>query len=154
MRRHTGSEIWVRGAVLAVLTVSAACASYRHVLFRRAAFDLNCPEESLVMHDLGGGTRGIAGCGKRATYVQRCDPPHGYVGGAYVGTSCGWVMDSRSEDGEAGPMKVETTGATAPSPAAAPTVPMGAPAQTEPPADTSTGTQAAPTSGGESPTTP
>jgi len=64
----------------------------------RAAFDLNCPEASLRAVDLGNNTRGVSGCGRRATYLYVCR-------GTYQ-SDCTWVMnsDSKSEndDGLAG----------------------------------------------------
>lgn len=35
---------------------------------KRASFDLQCPEGQLQSVDLGGGTIGVTGCGKRAVY--------------------------------------------------------------------------------------
>jgi hypothetical protein len=42
-------------------------------LTRRAAFDLDCPEPSLKQTQLGEGTYGVSGCGRRATYVSMCN---------------------------------------------------------------------------------
>jgi hypothetical protein len=115
---------WVRSAALGLALGAGACSGYRDVLLRRAAFDLNCSEENLVMHDLGSRTRGVAGCGRRATYVERCEPPYGYVGHHYVVGSCGWVMDSQSADGERAGLPAPTnTPATIQTPA-----PIGTPA--------------------------
>lgn len=66
-------------------------------LVRRAAFDMNCPESSLEVHDLGGRTRGVRGCGQQATYVLVCREP-GY------GDECArgdWVMNNDTSGGMA-----------------------------------------------------
>jgi outer membrane biogenesis lipoprotein LolB len=63
-----------------LLTISAAlllvgCAAgrerIRDDLRKRAAFDLQCPEEQIQLTELGDFfTQGATGCGKRATYVR------------------------------------------------------------------------------------
>src|SRR4051812_45766144 len=35
---------------------------------KRAAYELGCPEPQLQLMDLGGGTIGVSGCGKKAVY--------------------------------------------------------------------------------------
>lgn len=40
----------------------------------RAALDLSCPEERLVIQKIDETTRGVSGCGKRATYLNRAKP--------------------------------------------------------------------------------
>lgn len=40
----------------------------------RAALDLKCPEERLVIQQVDEATRGVSGCGKRATYLNRAKP--------------------------------------------------------------------------------
>lgn len=76
MRPHTSVV-----AVLATcaLTTLGCGASFRENfeaneiprLKERAAFDLQCPKESLQTTELGSmAQQGVSGCGKRATYVQ------------------------------------------------------------------------------------
>jgi hypothetical protein len=56
----------------------------------RAAFDMQCPAEGLLVTDLGGGgfagggMKGVEGCGHRATYVYQ---PHGNT----------WVLNAANE---------------------------------------------------------
>jgi hypothetical protein len=50
-------------------------------LLRQAAFELNCKEDALEVAHLSMATRGVSGCGRRASYLLKCeDPPLG--GGA------------------------------------------------------------------------
>lgn len=44
---------------------------------KRAAFELQCPQDQLQAVELGLGTVGVAGCGKRAVY--KYDGYHGWV---------------------------------------------------------------------------
>jgi len=53
----------------------------------RAAFDLDCQKAELQVVDLGGMTRGVTGCGRKATYIWACSP----------GGPCNWVMNSPSK---------------------------------------------------------
>jgi hypothetical protein len=113
-------KAYVRAAALGCV-LAAGCSGYRDALLRRAAFDLNCPEENLTLHDLGE-ARGIAGCGRRATYVQRCEPPYGHFEHQYVSGPCSWVMDSQSVDAPV----VEPAPIVVPPPAPAPSEPAPA----------------------------
>ncbi len=46
------------------------CAStMKSVTLKRAAFDLDCPENQLEIQELTTRTWGVRGCGKRATYI-------------------------------------------------------------------------------------
>ena len=38
-------------------------------LMSRAAFDLSCPSQQILIHKLDTYTRGVTGCEKKATYV-------------------------------------------------------------------------------------
>ncbi len=49
--------------------VVAGCVTYGPTLRTRAAFELDCPESSLRIINLGHDTRGVEGCGRRATYM-------------------------------------------------------------------------------------
>ncbi|MDF1563050.1 MAG: hypothetical protein P1V51_08405 [Deltaproteobacteria bacterium] len=77
-----------KGIGLALLATFALLASAGCVpvekLRKRAAFDISCPEEKLEVVDLGGTTRGVTGCEKKATYLWIC-------GG---GQPCNWVMNT------------------------------------------------------------
>jgi len=73
-------------STLAVSTflVSACGAAAKERLVTRAAFDLNCPKEDLQVVVIDGRTRGVSGCGQRATYV--CTT-------VVAGTHCTWVLN-------------------------------------------------------------
>ena len=53
----------------------------------RASFDLNCAKSKLQIVDIDPDTRGVRGCGQRATYVQRC---------SQGGFDCTWVLNNAS----------------------------------------------------------
>jgi hypothetical protein len=50
----------------------------------RAAFDLACPAPWLRLHHLGEHVKGVEGCGRRMTYVERCNE----------GAACSWTAES------------------------------------------------------------
>lgn len=54
-------------------------------LVPRAAFDLECPVDRVSVRSLGDSTRGVAGCGMRATYVLMC-----------TDAICHWLPSTRS----------------------------------------------------------
>lgn len=58
-------------------------------LVARASFDLDCPRDQLVVVDLDARTRGVNGCGRRATYVEQCQR-YGDLGHK---EGCSWVMN-------------------------------------------------------------
>ncbi len=73
-----------------VLPVLAACYTqvqhFKHPQIggiKRAAFELQCPEEQLQLVELGDGTVGVTGCGRRAVYK------HSMVG---------WLNNTGGED--------------------------------------------------------
>jgi hypothetical protein len=53
-------------------------------LRRRASFELDCPASTLELIVLDARSRGVRGCGKKATYVERCEA-------AGSATRCDWV---------------------------------------------------------------
>jgi hypothetical protein len=53
----------------------------------RASFDMACPSAWMVMYYIDERTKGIAGCGQRITYEERCDELVG---------KCSWEIDARS----------------------------------------------------------
>jgi hypothetical protein len=61
-------------------------------LTQRASFDLNCPESQINVVDLGGKTKGVTGCGKKATYVETCTGQKGEFA-----TTCSWVLNSTAD---------------------------------------------------------
>ena len=65
-----------------------ACGASAEQLQTRAAFDLNCPAQQISVIELDGRTRGVTGCGQRATYVESCDRVDGY--GKH---GCTWVLN-------------------------------------------------------------
>jgi len=69
-----------------------ACAPTGH-LMNRASFDLDCSRDKLKIVDLDVNTKGVKGCGRRATYVWSCGRNQ----------TCAWVMNS--PQGESAPEK-------------------------------------------------
>jgi len=59
-------------------------------LSRRAAFDLDCPAESLEFVEIDARTMGVRGCEQRATYVESCKP----CANGYVGCECTWILNT------------------------------------------------------------
>ena len=70
-------------SLASIATVGCGGAS----LQQRAAFDVGCPAGDLVVTDLGGNSRGVEGCGCRATYVN------GSPGRTYGDT---WILNATS----------------------------------------------------------
>jgi hypothetical protein len=64
----------------------AGCGASEEQLRARAAFDLNCAESKLRVVEIDDQTSGVRGCGKRATYIQRCH-----------GGECTWVLNSQAD---------------------------------------------------------
>lgn len=62
----------------------------------RASFDFDCPKSQIKTVTIDDRTRGVNGCGRRATYVQVCDRP------SRLEENCTWVLNSgkRMEDEE------------------------------------------------------
>jgi hypothetical protein len=56
-------------------------------LVARSSFDLACPATELRLYHFGEGAKGVAGCGRRVTYVERCQTE-----------ACAWVLDSPAGD--------------------------------------------------------
>ena len=91
MRKVVGGLLLL---ALAVVGAGAGCAteeSPREQLLKRAAFDLRCTKDELRVTKIDERTRGVRGCGKRATYVQSC-------GQVTPFEDCTWVMNTRSRD--------------------------------------------------------
>jgi hypothetical protein len=73
----------VSGALLLV-GCAGARERIRGDLRKRAAFDLQCPEEQIQLTELGDfWTQGATGCGRRATYIR---------------TSDAWVLNSPTDE--------------------------------------------------------
>lgn len=51
---------------------------------KRAAFEMECPEDQLQVTDLGGWTIGVTGCGKKAVFK--------------LATGAGWVNNTATEE--------------------------------------------------------
>ena len=58
-------------AVLALSLLVACAPANIDGLQKRASFDFACPEEQLVIERIDDDTRGVTGCGHRATYIRR-----------------------------------------------------------------------------------
>jgi hypothetical protein len=84
----------VGGVALLVGTLLACGGATQDQLKTRAAFDLNCSEAEVHVTQLDSKTRGVSGCGRRATYIEACDGPAGAIS-----RTCTWVMNVVSEPG-------------------------------------------------------
>lgn len=63
----------------------------RDQLLKRAAFDFGCTRDELSVTKIDDETRGVEGCGHKATYVRSCS----HTGpNAMFTTDCTWVMNS------------------------------------------------------------
>jgi hypothetical protein len=83
--------------VVALFLLSvAACGASAEGLVTRAAFDLDCPQDSLHVVELDSHVRGVTGCGQRATYVESCNGGHGEGAMAIMTEDCKWVLNSNS----------------------------------------------------------
>jgi hypothetical protein len=80
------------GTAAALVGLLSACddAATLEQLRARAAYDLDCPQSKIKTVELDERTRGVSGCGQRATYVEACDR----VGQYGVKSDCTWVMNS------------------------------------------------------------
>jgi hypothetical protein len=77
---------------LAASLLTIGCASATEEQLRaRAAYDLDCNQNSLRVVEIDERTRGVRGCGQKATYVESCDGPRDSVT-----TDCTWVLNSDS----------------------------------------------------------
>lgn len=75
---------------VALLLSVAGCGASKDQLRARAAFDLNCPSSQVEIVTLDDRTKGVTGCGQRATYVENCGWRDGY-GGKH---DCTWVLNT------------------------------------------------------------
>jgi len=97
-------------------TPARISAAFSHVVLERAAFELECPAERLVVTPLGDGapaafftedrTVGVSGCDRKAVYVARCSY-RTLDGVDVVGMSCVALLnsDERREKEEAPPTR-------------------------------------------------
>jgi hypothetical protein len=69
------------------LLLVLGCGPNEAQLRSRAAYDLRCPEAQLQLTKLDKRTRGVDGCGRRATYVWVCQ-------GATGDSGCTWMMNT------------------------------------------------------------
>ncbi|MBI4700917.1 MAG: hypothetical protein HY744_07100 [Deltaproteobacteria bacterium] len=108
---------------LAVLATCAPPPIARATLLQlraRSEFDLDCPAEQLMLYHLGERTKGVAGCGRRYTYVEICDQAGGRA-------TCLWRLDAPRQP--AAPISWPPA-----PPPLAPAAPAGPPALAPPPA--------------------
>lgn len=80
-------------------------------LVSRAQFDLNCPERDIRVQMLDDKTRGVTGCGKRATYLEVCDTT------GWGNMNCRWVLNSPVPIATTADAQSAPPAATAPPPA-------------------------------------
>lgn len=89
-------SLW--GLLVLGLFTGCATAATQEQLRRRAAFDLACDEAQLEVVELDPRTRGVQGCGRRATYVEQCKP----CANGYLGCECTWLMNTDARGAEGG----------------------------------------------------
>ena len=78
-------------AALLVCGMGLGCATNSvHPLTRRASFDFQCPQDQLRYVKLDDRAVGVAGCSKRATYIESC------VGKDWD-EACTWVLNGGIE---------------------------------------------------------
>lgn len=82
---------FVFSTVLAMLPFLAGCGATIEQLKSRASYDMNCPEEELVVINIDHRTKGIRGCGKKSTYLENCEHM------ARIRSSCAWKLDTVKE---------------------------------------------------------
>lgn len=77
---------------LAVALLTLGCASASEDQLRaRAAYDMECKQDRLYIIELDDRTRGVQGCGQKATYVESCDGVR-----SNLLTECTWVLNTDS----------------------------------------------------------
>ena len=105
----------VRSHVLIAIlvAVSVGCGATRDQLVRRASYDMSCPETQIQVYEIDNRTRGVQGCGQRATYIESCTDP------ARASNTCTWVLNS---DANRGPQQQASAPPAPPPPAPTPTV--------------------------------
>jgi hypothetical protein len=83
-------------------------------LWKRAAFDLNCPQRALRYVELSEKTVGVRGCSQQVVYLQVCNETARW--------QCNWVLNSRVEaiPTQAPPQQSVPPAQQASTPAAAP----------------------------------
>lgn len=81
-----------RALVAIGLLCTSGCATGATVqqLRARAAFDFGCREGELEVVELDSRTRGVKGCGRRATYVETCKP----CANGYQACECTWLLNT------------------------------------------------------------
>jgi hypothetical protein len=77
---------WLVLGLLAAACLPAKRATMEQ-LVARSSFDLACPAAELRLYHFGEAAKGVAGCGRRVTYVERCETD-----------ACAWVLDSPAND--------------------------------------------------------
>ena len=86
-------SVWT--TILALSGALLGCGSSAGPLEARAAHDLNCSQDQVVVTELGGKSYGVSGCGKKATYTEVCTPKPGSFSG-----DCDWSQSSQPQDPE------------------------------------------------------
>jgi hypothetical protein len=74
------------GCALLIGFASCVMPASESQLRTRAAFDMSCTEPQVQIVKLDSRTRGVSGCGRKATYVETCDQ-----------SSCTWVQNTDTQ---------------------------------------------------------
>jgi hypothetical protein len=94
--RERGLVVSMTKVAFASFLLLCGCAASEEQLRTRAAFDLDCAEDKLRIVEIDGETRGVRGCGKHVTYVERCTRQN--PGGG----PCTWILNSDSNSEQNG----------------------------------------------------
>ena len=73
------------GAASQVAACGPSVQQMESKLVSRASFDLDCPEGEIELTELDQATRGVSGCGRRASYIGICQ---------YF--ECTWIQQGRN----------------------------------------------------------
>lgn len=79
----------IPAAVVGLIALTGCASASADQLRARAAHDLQCPADDVLLISIDRRTAGAEGCGSRATYVESCDGNR-----AEFGTQCTWVLNA------------------------------------------------------------
>lgn len=91
-----GMQVRLGFVFFLVSTGCSVAAATPQQLRARAGFDLNCAQDQLQIVAIDESTRGVRGCGKQATYMERCNTTDRMAFGA----ECAWVLNSDTQSGK------------------------------------------------------
>lgn len=84
--------VWLLMWTVLIVGLVGCASATEQQLRDRAAFDFDCPESELELHEIDDRTMGVRGCGHRATYVEMCRY------GEYGPYDCTWTLNTDAQD--------------------------------------------------------